>query len=305
LEVSITSLVTSIMAAAIVTCLCFLASIANTTIDRRSSLDRAENVFAILKLPTAHCGYGMPKESEKFARAFKNIAASPFNWAGPASVTDFTSAGNSRKNAVCRLVYAIPTRIRTKRGTVVSGSSALIPTDGKFDATEAANHRTGPSSTKNWVVFGAALPVSCPFWLVAPPQRSAKETTFSLGFVNPLSDSSKELFIPENDEMCAVRAMECWAAAYKNDFALFSNNHVGSGAQPKVIGVIDARFEIVAPSYNLLRVFLITRGNKRYDYEISKTAPQGWPEQYAATIPPEARHYRLFAYRASFELKNF
>jgi hypothetical protein len=219
-------------------------------------------------------------------------------------VTDFISTGDSRKDAVCRLVYAIPTRIRTKRGTLVSGSDARIPVDGKSDLMEAAHRTMGPNSTKNWVVFGSALPASCPFWLNGPPEESALETTLPLRFVNPLPDSSDDLLIPENDEMCFIRAMECWVSGYKDDFAFYSNNHLGSGAQPRVLGVIDARFEIAAP-HNLLRVFLITRGNKRYDHEITTTVPEGLPERYAITIPPEARHYKLYAYRASFELKNF
>ncbi|MDR1482906.1 MAG: prepilin-type N-terminal cleavage/methylation domain-containing protein [Synergistaceae bacterium] len=304
-EISIASLVISILAASIVTCLCFLAAIANATLDTRSAQDRAEKVFAILKLPIAHCGYGMPKESAEYTRSFNSIRKNPFDWPGPASVDDFTSAGGMRNSAVCRLVYAIPSRIVTMREASVSESNARIPVDGKLDTMEVAPNKTNPNSTKNWIVFGATLPVSCPFWLSGPPEVSGSETILALSFVNPLPDDSKKLIVPENDELCAIRAMKCWVDGYnKNDFALYTDDLLGSGAQPRVIGVIDARFEIAA-SRNLLRVFLITRGNKRYNYEVSTTPPPGWPEGYATTISPEAKRYKLYTHRASFELRNF
>jgi hypothetical protein len=136
------------------------------------------------------------------------------------------------------------------------------------------------------------------------PEKNSLGAVLSLRRADPAGAGYKTLLIPQNDEMSLIRAMECGVLIYDGDPTFFSDNHLGGGKQPRVSGVIDARFEIASP-HNLLRVFLITRGERRHDGEISSSPPPGWPEKYATVISPEARHYRLYAFTASFELKNF
>ena len=112
------------------------------------------------------------------------------------------------------------------------------------------------------------------------------------------------MFIPENDELFYLRAMECTIMKRDDDFAFVTNDYTGSGWQPRVTGVVDVRFELDG-SGRLLNVMTLTRGKWRHDEIITKGTPQGWPAKYSSSIPEEARHYRLMTNRAAFALKNF
>ncbi|MDR3333129.1 MAG: prepilin-type N-terminal cleavage/methylation domain-containing protein [Synergistaceae bacterium] len=305
IELSIAILVSTILMTAIATALTYLAASTRIVLDSDAALTRAETVFAILRHPAEHCGYGMPKEPEKYKLAFNSGATQPFTWEGPISVTYNTVGRPARLSARCRLVYGIATNIRTNEERKTSDPQLTPPLtlNGNPSRLDVVSSGAKPASTKNWLLFGSMLPECYPLWLSGPPQGYALGTLLPLKWVEPLAEDI-EILIPENDEAFYLQAMECEADTYTaGDFVFFTNDHTGSGRQPRVFGVIDARFELAAGN-RLLRVFLITRGNFRYENEISTQPPRGWPDRFPTNITDEARHYKLYMYTASFELKN-
>jgi hypothetical protein len=120
--------------------------------------------------------------------------------------------------------------------------------------------------------------------------------------VNRNPSGGEKISIPENDQIFNLRALECEVRTRGDDLALLTNDHSGSGWQPRVEGVIDIRFELEEYG-RILRVLTLTRGKHRYPYVVTRNIP-GWPEEYSADIPASARHYMLMANEASFALKN-
>jgi hypothetical protein len=118
-----------------------------------------------------------------------------------------------------------------------------------------------------------------------------------------------ELIIPRNDALFYLRAAEMQTRAFDNwqsdgDFAFFTNDCTGSGWQPRVMGVVDARFEL-DDDRRLLRVSLLVRGEKRYGRIVTEGTPSGWPDDWAGDIPEIARRYRLYTHSVAIDLKNF
>jgi hypothetical protein len=243
----------------------------------------------------------MPKEPNDFRAAFAPGVFAPFDWPGPVSVADGAAGTSGRAASTCRAVYAISSGARTTaetRTTEGNFSVYVNAVPGNLDPDYSR-----PQSTKNWVLFGASIPRSHPAWLTfKPPAGGSSELLLkrSLG--------GDELFIPRNDAIFYLRAAEMQTRASRfgqnDDFAFFTNDLTGSGWQPRVMGVVDARFDLDCDR-RLLQVSLLVRGEKRYDSAVTERTPSGWPEDWAGDIPETARRYRLYAYNAAFDLKNF
>lgn len=274
-------------------------------IDGHSSLDRTARVFAILQAPLDMCGYGMPKEPDEYRAAFYMNDLSPFNWPGPISVTESLIDINvNRANSHCRIVYAVPSGVMTSGVCDASGAAFEIRTYTSPKLLEPIGSKE-PNSVKNWLLFGASTPKPAPAWLYSTPSFSGDSYTLVLRRI----DTGGTVRLAAGDEICYLRAMECMtrpydAGAHKDDFMFYTNDRAGSGWQPRVPGVVDARFEADAEN-GVLRVWLLVRGDRRYAEKISAGTPDGWPDEYAADIPDRMRHYRLYAYSRTFRLKNF
>jgi hypothetical protein len=98
--------------------------------------------------------------------------------------------------------------------------------------------------------------------------------------------------------------MECCVRTSGSDYICYTHDTQGRGWQPRVRGVLDARFE-KDPETGVARVYVLTMGKTRYDEIVTNGVPDGWPERYASKIPREGRHYRLLGSAASFGMKNF
>jgi hypothetical protein len=268
-------------------------------------------VFAILRQPLEQCGYGMPKDHQGFSSSFNIINAAPFNWDGAISTAP-TYVNEIRENGSCMIMYAVSSNIRVKAEAAASGDKIEVVATGTPHLLQHAYALDETESVKNWALFGAMLPDCYPLRLYSAPKATLGGTSLYFDWNKPAS-SDVRILIPENDELFYLRAMKCsvFKRTYgKNeggdgiDYFFYTFDHLGTGWQPRVNGVIDVRFEI-DPGGRLVRVRTLTRGDKRHNNKVSPQIPDGWPEKYAKIIPDDARHYVLLARSASFELKNF
>jgi type II secretory pathway pseudopilin PulG len=272
------------------------------TDDNDAALSRAEMVFSILRTPLEYSGYGLPKD-EMVYREYFGISASPFNWPGPLSVSlsDRLDTGR-RENASCKIAYATETKCRTLSQEVVSGDKFTVAANGTPASLLAdAKDANIETMTQNWFVFGAMMPRCLPARYTGRSVGAGGITYLSFKFKK---SASEQVSIPENDEIFGLRALECEVRKRDDDLALFTNDHTGSGWQPRVDGIIDIRFAFDREN-RLVTVETLTRGSHRYEDAITSEALEKWLEKYGGVIPEEARHYRLASNAAVFELKNF
>jgi hypothetical protein len=209
----------------------------------------------------------------------------------------------NRDDAICRIVHAVGTNVRTLAEMSTSDDVVQILASGAPPLLEAADGGLGNMKVKNWIVFGAMLPSHVPLRLSHTPTKVPGGSLLTFKW-NRLNGSDEHIFIPKNDEIFYLRVLECRTIEQDGVFSFFTNDHTGSGWQRRVDGVVDARFEI-AEGGRLLRVTTLTRGDMKFGAAVTRGTPQGWPEKYPPSIPEEARHYRLRVCKASFELKNF
>lgn len=270
--------------------------------DRDAARHRAEMVFAILKQPLEHCGYGLPKDAADYKYAF-NAQAAPFEWAGPLSVLSAPFPSETREEGMCRIAYAARTYERTKSQAIASSDTVEVTAK---NAPKFLKKNTSDTEKElyidNWILSGAMTPRCVPLMQYDPPKRLHDGNT-ALSFKINRPPGSGAFIIPENDELFYLRAMECRVRESGDDYIMFTKNFMENGMQPRVDGVIDMRFDL-DKSGGFMRVWVLTRGNSRYQDVVTRGLPPGWPEKYAGGIPYEMRHYMLFASDATFALKN-
>ncbi|MDR1514208.1 MAG: hypothetical protein LBS45_00810 [Synergistaceae bacterium] len=286
----------------------------NYVADVAAAQDRADQIFSLLKMPADLCGYGLPKSAPLYRQAFAQAGIKePFNWDGVISVMDNKIINNVfRKNGVCRIVYGIPTGACLMRSSVISDDQVRISAKvigksegGKvmLDRLDPVKSPDRPRSVKNWLLFGSALPQACPMWLSGDMEVSFIGKKLNLVW-NKTAFPDAPINIHKHDNLFYMGAIEFGAdKTSKGEDIFYINNLRGGGRQPRELGIIDARFEL-HPGRKILRVLLLVRGDRRYEEIKTKDVPAGWPAEYASDIPNEARHYRLFAFAESFELKN-
>ncbi len=272
--------------------------------DEIAAYARADRVWSILRDPLALCGYGMPKDPAGYAQAFPTSGATKdtfFSWPGPISITHSTVDKNKRENGSCRIVHAIPSKTTTTTEIVTSADRFTIELTGTPPHLEPTPFGSSPIWPKNWAIFGAMQPSARPFWFSA--HNGPKQVT--LRRAKPKSGDLETVTIPENDELYYLRATEARAGLHgEGDWAFYTDHHDGSGRQPRVVGVVDARFEL-APTGRTMKMHLLIRGDHRHPEKITPGTPPGWPAEYAKDIPDAARHYRLYAFEMTFGLRNF
>jgi hypothetical protein len=302
-EVMVSSMIASVMMLGL-TAMLYLPVRAMLMIDDAvASRDRAEAVFAILRKPVELCGYGMPHSPGNYRASF-GIKREPFDWQGPISVHPSGKDAELKENRVCKIVYAERSRIRTTESASTSGDIVVLRTTG-IPSKMGTDVSVGGYryDTNNWILFGGMTPVCVPVSLYAPPRKLGNNSAVLPIKAYRYSPGAAAFHIPENDEIFYVRVLECSVMKGRDGDSVFAtNDHSGASWQPRVDGVIDVRFELEG---RLLRIFALTRGETRYEREVTPGAPPEWPERYAGDIPKWARHYALYADSAAFELKNY
>jgi hypothetical protein len=275
----------------------------NYIADTGAARERANQVFSILKLPADFCGYGLQKSVSLYKETFGDVNNfEPFSWDGPISVVDSALPSILRKNGTCRIAYGIPS------SSAYIGMEASV-SDDVFDLLTSGNPSLlekasydDPLTPKNWILVGSMLPNRRPMWLSKKIEDFAPYKKLTLKWVRPLSGGSG-ISVHKNDALVYLSAIQCEVKQTGDDYTFYVKNYRGGGNQPREKGVIDVRFELDSGG-KLIKVMLLVRGNRRYSDIKTKETPVGWPEKYASDIPVPARHYRLFAFSESFELKN-
>ncbi|MDR3279558.1 MAG: hypothetical protein LBT23_03505 [Synergistaceae bacterium] len=297
-ELMISSLLTSMLLLGLAASIYLILQITRSIEDLNYAQSRAEMVLAILRQPAEHCGYGLPKSAEKYRNAFDG-RTSPFSWNGPLTI----DAMNGKENAVCKIAYAVRTFVRTMDETEISEYTVKLHV-ASVPSSIGYENELKTDDINDWLLFGAMLPDCWPVRVWGRPEiQPDGSAKLPVKLNTSLPDGDKAM-IPENDELFALRAMECKVLKKNEDYVFTTNDYTGSGAQPRVEGVIDVRFDLGGGG-RLLKVSILTRGKWRHDGIVTDGIPKGWPEKYATAIPEAARHYRLVANQASFELKNF
>jgi hypothetical protein len=275
--------------------------------DISAAQDRAEMIFAILRQPLEHCGYGLPKKAADYKNAF-SIENPPFDWPGALSIDTAHVPFGTRENGICRIAYAVQSGIRTMSSSATSSDILKVTTNELPPPLKGeANGNDKEHFVANWMLFGAMMPYCLPLLQNSAPMKNYDGSYILSLMFNRYPSDEAEISIPENDELFYLRVMECMVTKWNGDFVFVTNDCMRKGGravwQPRVDGVIDVRFEM-GERRRFIRVWTLTRGNNRYGEIVTPEIPQGWPEKYAGGIPEEARHYRLMSYSASFALKN-
>lgn len=258
---------------------------------------RADRVFSILREPLDLAGYGMPKDEDAFRQSFPGSsgagALSFHSWPGAVSIAPATVGKEARALGTCRIIHAARSHAATTSEAAASGDRVTLElTDNPVSLK--SNNTLSP---KSWALFGSMHPFPLPL-LFAGRAESSK-------VILRRTAEGPAFTIPANEELYYLRVTAANVGEYGwGDWAFYTDNRDGSGRQPRVAGVVDARFEL-EPLERTLKVRLLTRGDHRYADEITRDAPDGWPEEYMRDIPYAARHYRLYAFERLFGLRNF
>ena len=209
-----------------------------------------------------------------------------------------------RENGNCKIAYAVETKSRTIAKAETESNSMWLTVNNVPSLLKSASGSSGSGSeVNNWILFGSMMPYCL------PARKNMAQTTFSNGDVNisimfnrpPYYEET--IMIPENDELFYLRVMECQVRSSGGESIFATRDHMNTGWQPRVTGVVDVRFELEL-NRRLIRIWTLTHGTQRFVHPVTKGTPPGWPEKYAGDIPDEFRHYRLFAREAVFSLPN-
>ena len=258
----------------------------SSSLDKRTAVNRAQSAASLPKLPVFYCGYGMPSDAEDFKRAFFSQQNSePFNWDGPISVLD----RDGKKNAELRLVYGMPGYVAANYSYTKSGSVADVSLKKQLakDYDLIAPCRFGkPSNVKNWILFGAMMPPASPLAVKNIAGSVLRTQCSASGFV-----------IPTGDEIYLLRAVKVYCAGG----ALYTQDYRSSGAQPRVQGIEDLRFELDKEA-GKLTMYILSRGNMSgTDVQPLNDADE-WPDEYKTAAA--SCNCRLYASKITWSLPN-
>jgi type II secretory pathway pseudopilin PulG len=298
IETMVSSLIASVLLAGLAASVLFAVKITRIIEDINFAHEKSEMVFAILSEAIEHCGYGLPKDAQEYINGFKGTSP-PFRWEGPFTIHN----SNGKENASCKIAYAVRSYIRTIEETKITDGTFGIRTT-EVPSFVGYGGESKENDVKSWLIFGSMIPYCIPLRIAGSPEKYPDGSALLKARVMTPLRHEDEIIIPENDELFELRAMECHVVKSDGEFVFATNDWTGSGLQPRVEGVVDARFELHGEG-RLIRVYTLTRGKTKYKGVITRDTPENWPEKYASSIPEEARYYKLFANKASFELKNF
>lgn len=254
-------------------------------LDYRTLARRTASAESVLRAPVYYCGYGMPCESSDYRAAFLNVRQAPFNWPGPISVVDY----KGRKDAELRIAYGVPSGVAVYNADILTtGAEAQITSQKEFpkDLIQSAYGASSPNNVKNWLLLGNITPFATPLAI-----RNHR------GRILTVSSAVTSFRISCGDEAHYYRA-----ARYYCDYnTLYSVDFRTTGAQPRVTGVVDMRFKLNAEA-STLTVYIVTRGNMRFNAERTIEGAEEWPAEYGS-LPADMR-YRYHVEKIVWSLPN-
>lgn len=255
-------------------------------LDERRAALRCELALSLLRDAVLHCGYGMPAGVASFRESFAHLARSPFDWEGPVSVLD--ARGGAREGAELRLLYAAPSNARVlafeRTGSFDCRLSLNVPLGGSARGAAIANSRVA-----DWLLFGEMCPRSVPLCI-----RAFSATRIELVSAVPLDG----LEILPGERLFVLSALRAWSESG----VFYTDDCTGSGRQPRVQGVVDARFAYDPPK-SQLSVWVLARGDLVREHS-HHSIPASWPEAFRASLSQDATRYRLVARTAVWKIAN-
>lgn len=261
--------------------------------DYRKAIARVAAVEAFLRLPAAYCGFGVPLEPDRYRAAFWNMPHEPFNWEGPISAgtasARLTGTFDRRRDNALFIAYALWSDCKASRRTTLDGEKIVMrldraPRTGKIERIS----RSQPSC-KSFVSFASAVPTGTPLCV-------EKIETSSLLLSNA---HGRHVTVQRDDKMWLFRAMTVFAY---ND-RLYSYDFSGSGRQPRVSGICDLRFRVDAEAKKLT-VYIMARGDKKYNGRQRDRRIAEWPEEYRSDMFENRENYLLVIEKIVLELPN-
>lgn len=293
-ELIVSLAIFAVISAALISSLVAAAKHLEQLADYRKAADRVAAVEAFLRAPAAYCGYGMPLEPERYRSAFGNYPRAPFNWEGPVSAVTIgrplTAQEDRRKDNALFIAYAPPGTARTNELAVLGAGGGTILLDRAPKPAELDYSTSSDLLCKSFICFGSSVPPG----VILKKADNEKGTVLKV-----CAPSGEGVTIQKNDRMRMFRAMMVFAA-FGN---LYSNDFSGSGRQPRVNGICDLRFQVDAASKKLT-VFIMARGDKKYNAPAPVKGAGDWPEEYRADAYANKDNHMLLVSKIVLELPN-
>lgn len=260
--------------------------------DRRKAFNRVAAVEALLRSPAFYCGLGIPLEPADYKRAFGNANYMPFNWAGPISAgkPPISVSQNNLPNCALLIAYAQPGSTYLSSNAMIKNAGDLIYLNTVPAANEIKSVGNGSyMDTQCWITFSGSI----------PQKNLLKVRSISGSRIGVQSFTGRSVSIQKGDRMFLFRAMVLVA---ERD-VLYTYDYRTSGKQPRVFGIKDLRFEVDLQRQKLI-VYVLARGDKKYDKPVKIMGAENWPSEYLSYWAGKEGDYQLFAERIVLNLPN-
>ena len=96
-----------------------------------------------------------------------------------------------------------------------------------------------------------------------------------------------------------MRAM----CVYSLNDCLYTKDFRAPGAQPRIKGILDIRFD-QDKEKRLIKVYILARGDRLYDSSVEIEGREEWPEEYIRQWEEKGSKYKLFASKSVWFLPN-
>lgn len=288
-SMAVSALVMSMLLSALVSAARYSEHLA----DYRKAIARIAAVEAFLRQPAAYCGLGVPLEPEQYKAAFWNMPHEPFNWEGPVSAgtasARLTGTFDRRRDNALFIAYAMWSDCRASRRVTLDGEKVTMRLDRAPRAGKVERISRSQPSCKSFVCFGSSIPTRTPLCVERIDPSSLL-----------LSNAhGRDVTVQRDDKMWLFRAMTVFA--YNDN--LYSYDFSGSGRQPRLSGICDLRFRVDTEAKKLT-VYIMARGDKKYNERQRGRRLVEWPEEYRSDMFANKENYLLVTERIVLELPN-
>ncbi len=257
-------------------------------VDQRRAEIRASRAEAILKAPVFYCGLGMPKDPTEYKASFGNQKFDPFGWNGPIGVRIGPSG---LENSELRIAFSREGSTKLTGPVISEVAEAKVRLHKFPEPNEIGTSFSSHSpDIRNWLFFPSSIPPSLPFSIMG---ISGKEITVSNNLGTPFR-------ICVGDRPRHMMALSIYASAG----ILYTKDFRSPGAQPRVNGILDIRFDL-DPEHRLITVYILARGNQVHDRPQEIVGKEQWPEKYISYWIEKSSRYRLFATKTVWHLPNY
>lgn len=247
-------------------------------------ISRAES---LLKAPLFYCGFGMPVDASIYKVAFGSQKYDPFRWDGPISVKKGPSGFD---NSELRVSFARPGSAKLTRMTQSETPDGVVNLHKYPDQNEIGDTYSNNSpDVRNWVLFPTSFPPSTPFCVTGLTGKTMS--------VN--NNMGRSFSISGGDRVHHMRAM----CVYSLNDCLYTKDFRAPGAQPRIKGIMDIRFDLDIEK-RLVKVYILARGDRLYDTPKEIEGREEWPEEYIRQWDEKGSKYKLFASKTVWYLPN-